>query len=213
MSTSKKDCSISVKGMSVPGKKVYAKLLARRMDTRANSAIPKRENGRIARRTANLSVSSTSRQTVRDRWITNNRFSVTLRRVKERTCYPRQTSRSRRRREQTVCDRWIKKTRVVRRPRDGQGTHCCQHGAPLGYVDVLNPRCLSEHCSIINPPPGYDSLYNCFRRVFPTDPRTANIRAKTRELTVRDALVAWYGDAFIHNNHALRVRLRAPTKH
>ena len=85
-------------------------------------------------------------------------------------------------------------------PKTGMATHCCHHGTPLGYVDVLNPRCLSEHCSIINVSPGYDGYCtDCFRRVFPTDARTANIRAKTRELTVRDALVAWYGDAFIHN--------------
>ena len=85
-------------------------------------------------------------------------------------------------------------------PKTGMATHCCQHGTPLGYVDVLNPRCLSEHCSIICPPPGYNGYCtDCFRHMFPTDPRTANIRAKTRELTVRDALVGWYGDAFIHN--------------
>ena len=84
-------------------------------------------------------------------------------------------------------------------PKTGEATHCCQHGTPLGYVDVLNPRCLSEHCSIFVRP-GYDGYCaDCFRHLFPTDPRTANIRAKTRELTVRDALVAWYGDVFIHN--------------
>ena len=84
-------------------------------------------------------------------------------------------------------------------PETGKATHCCQHGTPLGYVDVSHPRCRSEHCGT-RTSPGYDGYCtDCFRRVFPIDPRTANIRAKTRELTVRDALVAWYGDVFIHN--------------
>ena len=84
-------------------------------------------------------------------------------------------------------------------PETGERTHCAAHGKPLGLVDVSHPRCLSEHCST-RTSPGYDGYCtDCFRRVFPTDPRTANIRAKTRELAVRDALVGWYGDAFIHN--------------
>jgi len=84
-------------------------------------------------------------------------------------------------------------------PETGMATHCRQHGTPLGYVDVSHPRCLSEHCGT-RASPGYDGYCtDCFRHMFPTDPRTANIRAKTRELTVRDALVAWYGDVFIHN--------------
>lgn len=83
-------------------------------------------------------------------------------------------------------------------PDTGEMTHCAVH-KPDGYVDVKNPQCKSDHCATLANP-AYDGYCtHCFARLFPLDPRTAKIRVKTKEIVVRDALVEWYGDAFIHN--------------
>ena len=83
-------------------------------------------------------------------------------------------------------------------PKIGKKTHCAEH-KPDGYVDLTNPSCKSDHCAT-TANAAYDGYCaHCFRHLFPLDPRATQIRAKTRELIVRDALVEWYGDAFVHD--------------
>ena len=82
--------------------------------------------------------------------------------------------------------------------RSKPATHC-RSCKSEDMVDVCHSVCVSEHCDT-RPPLEYDGYCtHCFRNLFPLDPRTQNIRAKTREIAVRDFLVERYGDAFVHN--------------
>ena len=77
-------------------------------------------------------------------------------------------------------------------------THCGSCKSE-DMVDVYHSVCVSEHCDT-RANLEYDGYCtHCFRNLFPLDPRTQNIRAKTREIAVRDFLVERYGDAFVHN--------------
>ena len=83
--------------------------------------------------------------------------------------------------------------------RSKPATHCrsCKSEDMVGVV--CNRMCVSEHCDT-RANLEYDRYCtHCFRNLFPLDPRTQNIRAKTREIAVRDFLVERYGDAFVHN--------------
>ena len=53
-------------------------------------------------------------------------------------------------------------------------------------VDVVSKMCLQEGCPVRSND-NYDGFCCfCFAHLFPTDPRTANIRTKSKELKVRD---------------------------
>ena len=84
-------------------------------------------------------------------------------------------------------------------PETKKMTHCAKHKLE-GYVDLRSKLCVAEHGCTTRSNPEYDwYCTHCFRNLFPHDPRTRNIRAKTREIAVRDFLVERYGDAFVHN--------------
>lgn len=98
-----------------------------------------------------------------------------------------------------MCAGCNKKQPVYGLDRSKPATHC-RSCKSEDMFDVSHSVCVSEHCDTAQPPPGYDGYCtHCFRNLFPLDPRTQSIRAKTREIAVRDFLVERYGDAFVHN--------------
>ena len=80
----------------------------------------------------------------------------------------------------------------------GKPTHCkgCKTGEMFNVKDKM---CISDHCETRSNPEYDGYCTHCFKNLFPLDERTQNIRAKSREIAVRDFLVTRYGDAFVHN--------------
>ena len=95
----------------------------------------------------------------------------------------------------TVCGKTRPKFGLER----GKPATHCKKCKKLHMVDVKNPVCKSEHCETRSNPEYDWYCTHCFQNLFPFDERTQNIRAKTREIAVRDFLVTRYGDMFVHN--------------
>jgi len=91
-----------------------------------------------------------------------------------------------------------KKIPVFGLDRSKAATHCAKCKT-VHMVDVNHPVCKSEHCETQSSPEYNWYCTHCFQNLFPLDSRTQNIRAKTREIAVRDFLVTRYGDMFVHN--------------
>jgi hypothetical protein len=65
-------------------------------------------------------------------------------------------------------------------------------------IDVKSKRCKNEFCSTLgNKNYDYYCAF-CFQNTFPNDPRTLQIRCKTKEIAVRDFINLNY-DGFIHD--------------
>ena len=97
-----------------------------------------------------------------------------------------------------MCAGCNKKQPVFGLDRSKPATHCGSCKSE-DMFDVCNRVCVSEHCDTRANLEYNGYCTHCFRNLFPLDPRTQNIRAKTREIAVRDFLVERYGDAFVHN--------------
>jgi len=97
-----------------------------------------------------------------------------------------------------MCTMCHKKQPTFGLDRSKPPTHC-KKCKKLHMVNVKDPICKSEHCETYANPEYDWYCTHCFRNLFPLDERTQNIRAKTREIAVRDFLVTRYGDMFVHN--------------
>jgi uncharacterized protein YheU (UPF0270 family) len=89
---------------------------------------------------------------------------------------------------------------------------CCKSCKTESMTDIIHKKCLGciNSEGIINECP-YKSRGNpkyknycteCFKRNFPLDPLTFQIRSKTKEIAVRD-FINTYFDGFQHNRHLL----------
>ena len=85
----------------------------------------------------------------------------------------------------------------------GKGRYCSKH-KNIDMVDVRSVLCKSNNepynniCTV-HSNPSYDGFCTfCFSHLFPNDPRTKNIRKKTKELKVRDYIFEKY-DNFLYN--------------
>ena len=94
--------------------------------------------------------------------------------------------------------------RVKSRCKDCGGGSICSHNKIKSQCYECNPTsntfCISSHCSMI---PHNNKIHdgfctNCFKNIFPNDPRTLEIRSKSKELLVKQFLSENH-NGFIHD--------------
>ena len=83
---------------------------------------------------------------------------------------------------------------------DEKSPSCCSGCKLENMVDIKSKKCISIHCSIItNNNKKYDGYCtHCFKNLFPNDPRTLDIRTKSKELLVKQFLLENH-NGFIHD--------------
>ena len=84
---------------------------------------------------------------------------------------------------------------------DRQAT-CCTMCKLEGMINIRDKRCNANEqgimCPVLANKKYDDYCTNCFRNLFPNDPRTALIRMKTKEIAVRDFINTNY-EGFVHD--------------
>jgi len=84
------------------------------------------------------------------------------------------------------------------KPGEKKAVRCAVHKDD-DMVDVVNKTCVSEWCTYLIANDKYDGYCtHCFKNLSPNDPRTPNIKAKTKEELVRDFINRNF-EGFIHD--------------